>query len=245
MNARTYSNAYRSRRAALWGGMRDYAGGSAQAMAAAFVGFGAIINDMGLSVWQGMAASGVMALMPAQMAMVDLFQTGAGLTAILLAVAFISARLLPMSMSVMPLMRTTKGQRIALYIAAFPLASTSWAYATRRCPDMPEDQRLPYFLAFALSNIAIIVGATALGYGLADRLPAPLTAGLVFVTPVFFVLLFIAESAHRAGLFALALGAAVGPPAYLLTPEWSVLLTGLVAGSAGMAIGHTRNRSNG
>lgn len=225
------SAAFSSPRAAARGGLRDYAGGSAQAMAAAFVGFGAIVHDIGLTVWQGIAISGSMALMPAQMAMADLYHAGAGLVAILLAVAFIGARLLPMSMALMPLLRPSGRGRLVLYAAAFPLASTSWAYATRRCPTLPPDQRLPYFLGFALSNLAVIVAATALGYALADRLDESITAGLIFVTPVFFMLLFIAESPHRAGLFALALGAALGPPVYMLIPEWSVLLSGLAAGT--------------
>lgn len=236
------SIAYSSPRAAVFGGMRDYAGGSAQAMAAAFVGFGAIVNDIGLTLWQGMTASGAMALMPAQMAMADLYHAGAGLAAIALAVAFISARLLPMTMALMPLFRDGAHGRLALYTAAFPLASTSWAYATRRCPDLPPEQRLPYFLGFAVSNIAIIVAATALGYALAERLDASLTAGLVFVTPVFFMLLFIAESPHRAGLLALALGAVLGPAIYMVTPEWSVLLTGLAGGTIAFFLAPVRSR---
>jgi len=239
------AGAYASPRRALIGGMRDYAGGSAQAMAAAFVGFGATINDMGLSIWQGMTASGAMALMPAQMAMADLYHAGAGLAAILLAVAFISARLLPMTMALIPLLRVGKTRAPVLYAAVFPLASTSWAYSTRRCPDLPADQRLPYYLGFALSNLATIVAATALGFALASRLDTALTAGLVFVTPAFFMLLFIAESPHRAGLVALAIGAALAPPLYLLTPSWSVLLTGLAGGTAAFYLAPVRSRPRG
>ena len=211
-------------------------------MSAAFVGFGAIVNDVGLTLWQGLAAAGTMALIPAQMAMVDLYQAGAGLVAILLAVAFISARLLPMSMSLMPVLRDGTRRPWVLYLAAFPLASTAWAYASRHCPDLPPDQRLPYFLSFALANIGIIVVATWLGFALADWLPAEITAALVFVTPVFFVLLFIAESPHRAGLYALAFGAVAGPALYTVSPEWSVLLSGVTAGTLGFAVGRMGKR---
>lgn len=241
----TYPLAYESPRAAAFGGMRDYAGGSAQAMTAAFIGFGAIAHDIGLTPAQGVASSAAIALIPAQMAMADLMRGGAGLAAILLAVAFVSARLFPMSMAIMPMMRQGARRRWSLYVAAYPLASTSWAYAVRRCPAMPPDQRLPYFLAFALSNIAIISTGTALGYALAGEMPASVTSALVMVTPVFFVLLFIADSPHRAGIFALALGAALGPFILTLSPEWGLLGTGIVAGTLGYALGEIGRRWRG
>lgn len=217
--------------------MRDYAGGSAQAMAAAFLGFGAIANEVGLDLWQGLVATGIVALIPAQMAMADLYQHGAGLTAIMLAVAFIGARLMPMSMALMPMLREGARRPGILYFAAFPLASTSWTYAMRRCPDLPPDQRLPYFLAFAWSNVGIILVATSLGYVLADRVSPAVTGPLILVTPIFFMLLFIAESPHRSGLFALALGVPTAPLIHMVTPEWSLLLTGLVAGTLGFVLG--------
>ena len=234
---------FSSPRAAVLGALRDYAGGSAQAMTAAFVGFGAIVNDVGLTLWQGLASSGLMALVPAQMAMADLYRTGAGLAAILLAVAFISARLLPMSMSLMPLLREGARRPALLYLAAFPLASTAWAYGTRRCPDLPPDLRLPYYLTFAFANIAVIVLATWLGFALADRLPGSLTSALVFVTPVFFLLLFTAEAPNRACLYALALGVVAGPLLYEITPEWSVLLSGLAAGTLGFLLDQIGRRT--
>lgn len=241
----TYPLAYASPRAALIGGLRDYAVGSAQAMTAAFVGFGAIAHDIGLTLAQGMVMSPAIALIPAQMAMADLMRGGAGLVAILLAVAFISARLLPMSMALMPLLRQGARRRGILYFAAYPLASTAWAYAMRRCPAMPPDQRLPYFLAFAWANIAIITLGTALGYALADHLPVAITSALVLVTPVFFILLFISDSPHRAGIFSLALGGALGPPILTLSPEWGLLATGLLAGTLGFGLGGIRGRIGG
>lgn len=236
---------FASPRAAILGALRDYASGSAQAMTAAFVGFGAIVNDVGLTLWQGLASSGTIALIPAQMAMADLFRSGAGLLAILLAVAFISARLLPMSMSLMPLLREGTRRPALLYLAAFPLASTAWAYATRRCPDLPLDQRLPYYLAFAFANIGVIIFATWLGFALADWLPSGITAALVFVTPVFFMLLFTTEAPNRACHYALALGAIAGPLLYGFTPEWSVLLSGLAAGTLGFALDEIGRRVRG
>lgn len=232
----TYPLAYATPRAAIFGGMRDYAGGSAQAMTAAFVGFGAIAHDIGLSPAQGVITSPAIALVPAQMAMADLMRGGAGLAAILLAVAFISARLLPMSMALMPILRQGARRRGILYFAAYPLASTAWAYAMRRCPAMPPDQRLPYFLAFALSNITIITLGTALGYALADHLPVAITSALVLVTPVFFILLFISDSPHRSGILSLALGAVLGPPILTFSPEWGLLATGLLAGTLGFCL---------
>ena len=46
------------------------------------------------------------------------------------------------------------------------------------------------------------------------------------------MLVFAADARHRERGLALGLGAASGPLLYLASPDWGLLLTGLLAGSA-------------
>jgi hypothetical protein len=60
--------------------------------------------------------------------------------------------------------------------------------------------------------------------------PLPLTLALVFLNPLFFLLTF-AEVKPLANRLAIVLGGLLGPLTYLISPDHSLLITGLVGGS--------------
>ena len=231
---------YGSPRAAFAGGARDYVRLPAVAMAAGFVGFGAIVHDTGLDLVQAMATTAGMTQIPAQIVMVEMAQAGAGLTGVFLAVAFIGARLLPMAISLMPILRLGARGPIELYAGVHVLATMSWTHSMRRCPDLPLDQRMPYYWGIALANWVVVIAGTAVGHMLAGTVAPEILLGLVFLTPVFFLLLFVAESPDRSGVAALAFGAVLGPAIHLVSPEWSVLAGGILAGTAAFMLGAPR-----
>ena len=71
---------------------------------------------------------------------------------------------------------------------------TGWAASMRRCPELPHEQRLPWFVGFALTNWVACLVATAVGYLLAESMPPLVRQGLVFVGPLYFVLILTGET---------------------------------------------------
>ncbi len=108
---------------------------------------------------------------------------------------------------------------------------TGWAWAMQRCPELPQERRLPYFIGFAAACWAVSIVATAAGYFLAGWFPAPLRLGFVFLTPVYFFVILVGDARTALAAWALACGAAAGPLFHLVSPEWSVPLSGLVGGT--------------
>jgi predicted branched-subunit amino acid permease len=80
------------------------------------------------------------------------------------------------------------------------------------------------------------LGTTAIGYLLPGLLPASVTLGLVFLNPIYFMLIFAADARARARALALGFGAICGPLLHLVSPEWGLLATGLIAGTLAFAI---------
>ena len=79
-----------------------------------------------------------------------------------------------------------------------------------------------------------------------DFVPKPITLGLVFINPIYFLILFAGNLANRSWVYALGIGAVMGPQLHLITPEWGLLITGIVAGTAGHFLDQwvqTRDRS--
>ena len=223
---------YGSPRAAFVGGLRRALGVPVIVLASSYLGFGALVQQIGLTLWHGLFSTFTGWALPGQVALLELYAVGASLAVMAGAVALVNARLLPMTITLMPLLRGPGVPRWAYYVAAHWIAVTAWAAGQRDCPLLPERERLPYFLGMALLLWGSTLCTTAIGFLLADSVPAYVTLGLVFVNPIYFMLVFAAEVRARGRVIALVIGALLGPLFYLVTPDWSLPLTGLAAGSA-------------
>lgn len=227
---------------ALAGGFRDAIGVPALVIAASFIGFGSLCRESGLSIWLGLASTTTGWALPGQIALVELYATGASAAVILLAVALTNARLLPMTVVLMPVLRAPGRRRWRYYLAAHFVAVTSWTVAMQRCPAMPHERRLPYFVGFALLLWLATLAATAFGYLLAAHVPQYVTLGLVFLNPIYFMLIFVADFRQPERALALGLGAITGPLLHLVDADWGLLATGLLAGTGAFLITLWRQR---
>lgn len=220
-------------------GMRAAIGTPALVLGASYVGFGAFVHQAGFDLWQGLGSTTLGWALPGQIALVEIFAVGGSLIAAAIAVGLANARLLPMVLTLMPILRQDDPERkprLAHYLSAHFIALTGWANAMQRCPDMVPSQRLPYFLGFTTVIWLSTVIATAIGFHLVSVLPAPVTLGLVFLNPLYFMLLFVADLARRERGVALVIGAVLGPLFHLVSPDWGLLATGLVGGTLAFLI---------
>ena len=136
-----------------------------------------------------------------------------------------------MTVVLMPNLRAPGRPRWLYYAAAQLIAVTSWVLAMQRTPALAEKERLPYFLGLSLVLWGGCFVGTAVGYVLAGGLPHTLSLGLVFLNPLYFMLIFALDLRERSRLLALGAGAVLGPLFHLLSPDWGLLATGFVAGS--------------
>jgi predicted branched-subunit amino acid permease len=201
-------------------------------LAGAYVGFGSLCRESGFSLWLGLTSTATGWALPGQLALIELYSAGASLLVILAAVAMSNARLLPMTVTLLPLLRRPQTPAWRYYPYAHFVAMTGWAILMQRGPQMPRPLRLPFYLGLTVTFFSVTLAATAVGFFLAGLLPEPVSLGLVFINPLYFMLLFIADLRRRARALALGLGAVVGPLIHPLSPDWGLLLSGLIAGTA-------------
>ena len=224
-------------RPALLAGMRDSFGVPSAVLGAGYLGFGALALEHGFSLPLALFCTATIWALPGQIVLVELNSLGAAAAAILPAVMLTSARFLPMTMTLMPIVRQPHHRRRHLYPVAQLVAMTGWAAAMRRCPAMPPAERLPYFVGFALVNWVVCLAGTAVGFLASELLSHLVKVGLVFLNPVYFLLILSGEVRRPLWILALLTGAVAGPAMHLVTPEWSVLLAGVAGGTAAYAIG--------
>ena len=220
-------------RAAAW----EAFGAPALVLGASFVGFGSLVRVSGLTAGMGLFSTVTSWALPGQIALVELYAAGVSLTSLAAAVALTNVRLMPMVAALMPQLARPGLPRWKLYAAAHLVAVTGWVAAMRRAPSLPPDQRLSYLIGFSGTLWVTTMGCTLAGFLLADSVPPYVTLGLVFLNPIYFMLVLSADLKNRRRMLALVFGVIGGPLFHLLTPEWGLLITGVVAGTLAYVAG--------
>lgn len=211
---------------------------------ATFVGFGALARDVGLDLMQVVFVSATVFALPGQVVLVDQIGQGAALAATAFAVMLTAVRLLPLTVSLMPYLRGPGTARWMEFLLSHFVAITIWIESMRRLPALPAALRMPYYAGLAAALFTVNVFAAAIGYLLAAELPPALSAGLIFLTPVYFCLSLLAAARTHADLAAVVLGAIAGPVLFLLAPGFDLVLAGLVGGTAAYAGGRLWRRTS-
>jgi predicted branched-subunit amino acid permease len=201
-----------------------------------YVGIAALAHDFGFSVWWVAASTLLVWAAPAQVILVSALGTGATALETALAVALSSARLLPMVVSLLPLIKQQATPARSLLMPAHFTAVSMWIEAHRLLPALPRHSRISFVNGLGLSFMMAALIGTFIGYYLAASLPALLTAGLLFLTPMSFLISTVRNCRLPADWLALAFGIVLGP----LLAWWQIgldlLWTGIVGGLVAYAV---------
>ena len=224
---------------------RDFVWGLGRALAlpAWIVGFsllgvGSLARDAGHPIGAAVLSTVLIWAAPAQLILYGTLASGGLLVAAALAVALSAIRLLPMTLSIWPYLRRP-GQPLWLQLLmAHFVAATSWIDATRHLPGMEAERRVPYYLGFASACMAVSATMTALGFLLVSTLPGPLAAGLLCLTPLYFMISLVGSARDATDWLAIGLGIGLVPVAQLtIGKDFDLLATGLVGGTAAYLLG--------
>jgi predicted branched-subunit amino acid permease len=159
-----------------------------------------------------------------------MFISGSSMLAIGFAVTLTSTRFVTMVVTLFPQLHR-RDRNPLLYLWVHMLAMTAWAVSMREFPRMRAQHRLSYFIGLALPCWLISPLGTVFGYFVAGWVPTPVTLALVFINPLFFLLTFT-DVKPWANRLAIGLGCLLGPLFFMLDADSSLLLTGLIGGTA-------------
>lgn len=206
------------------------------------IGFGALARDAGLTLGHAAFIAASIYALPAQVVLADNVARGASLAAAAFAVTLTAVRLLPMTVSLMPLIRDGRSPRGLYVLAVHFVAITSWIEGNRRLPHLPAHLRLFFFIGIGLGMISLTITGGIIGHSLAGELPPVLSAALLFMTPLYFFLSLIATAQTGVDKLAIACGAALGPLFFVSVPGFDLMLAGLAGGTIAYFAGRRQRR---
>jgi predicted branched-subunit amino acid permease len=199
-----------------------------------YVGVGALAHDYGFSLVWVLLSTVVIWAAPAQVILLSaLFEAA-------LAVGLSGVRLLPMVVSLLALIKRPDTRARDLILPAHLTAVSMWVEALRLLPNIPREERIAFSNGLGFGFVVAALGGTLTGFYLAASLPALLTAGLLFLTPMSFLISTVRNSKHLVDRLALVLGLGLGPLLAYEQVGLDLLWTGAIAGSAAYGVHRLR-----
>ena len=226
------------RRALFLEGARQALTGPAYFVAVALVGVGGLAKAAGFPPAAAFVSTLLIWAGPAQVLFFGSIAAKTALSAVAVSITLSSIRLMPMVLSILPMLRAPGVGRRQLFMATHFVAVTVWAESLRRLPDIERAKRLPFFFGFAVACILTSAVFTQAGYYLTAALPKPLAVGVLFLTPVYFLSTLVRSARLPVDWFAMVFGFALAP----ITQAWvgggfDLLALGLIGGTGAYVCG--------
>lgn len=199
-------------------------------LVSAFIGFAGLAREAGLTLAQAVFMTGIVWALPGKVVLIGAILAGSGLPAAAFAVALSSVRLAPMVVALTPEMRTPRTRPWVLYLLSHFVAVTSWVLAMQNFARVPRPMRTVYYGGLGATLVLANMGVVAVVFMLAEKLPPPVAAALLFLTPIYFLTSLWGSARERASHVAMILGLACGPALHVLVPGFDLLAAGLLAG---------------
>jgi predicted branched-subunit amino acid permease len=203
-----------------------------------YTGIAALAHDFGFSLWWVMLSTVLIWAAPAQVIVVSALGGGATAIETALAVALSSARLLPMVLSLLPLLKRPETPTRALVLPAHFTAVSVWIEAFRLLPPLPRASRIAFTNGLGVGFMAAAHVGAILGFYLVGSLPPLMTAALLFLTPISFLISTVRNCRLVADWLALGFGIVLGP----MLARWDVGLDLLWTGIAGGTLAYGMHR---
>ena len=197
-----------------------------------YLGIGALAHDFGFTVTWALFSTLLVWAGPAQVILISTLGAGASLIEVAIAVGLSSVRLLPMVVALLPMIKRSGTRTWELLLPAHFTAVSMWVEALRLLPKQPREIRIAFCNGLGCGYGLTACTATVTGFYLAASLPPLMSAALLFLTPVAFLMSTLRNSRMLVDRLSLGFGFVLGP----LFAWWQIGLdlmwSGIAAGTA-------------
>ena len=198
---------------------------------ATYLGIGALAHDSHFSLGWTLGGTLLVWAGPAQIILISTLGSGATVLQAAVAVTVSAIRLFPMVVSVLPMIRTPQTRKRQLVLVAHFIAVTIWVECFRLLPRVPRERRIAYTHGLGTGLLIVCLIASAVGYGLAAKLPQLFAAAILMLTPLAFLLSTARNCRQLSDVLALVLGLALFPVVSMLHTGVDILISGISAGT--------------
>ncbi len=199
-------------------------------MGLSFFTFGTYLNSSGFNFLQSFLSSFFAFALPGQFVMAETLLSGGNLLNIFLAVLLTNARLFPMTVYLIPIIKNNNTPKWQLFLISHLVAATAWINMLEIKKKIKKKHRLAFFTGYAGFLWLNSVIFTLLGYLSSNFITKEILIGMVFFNPMYFLALTISNFKERKLYIIFFLSVFFMPIFYFISSDWSVLLSGVLSG---------------
>ncbi len=207
------------------------------ALGCCFIAIGALLKNIGFNIQESIFSTMLIYALPGSLVMAESILVGASLLSIFIAVWFVNARLYPMAVSLFPLMMDEGQPKWKYYLSCHFIAVSAWLIMKSNYETIDKKDRVDFWIGIGSATWSVAVFSTILGFYLSDYLNKDMLMGLAILNPIYFTCMMVGAMKKIQVALSVIFGAILGPVFYFFSPEWSILLGGLIAGSVAYLIG--------
>ncbi len=212
-------------------------GSPAVALGASFVAIGALLKNLGFSIQESIFSTFLTYALPGSLIMAESMFIGASLINIFIAVWLVNARLYPMTVSLMPLLMHKNQPRWKYYLSCHFIAVSSWLIMKQNYQKIDKEKRIDFWMGIGTATWSVAIFSTIIGYISSDFLNKDILIGMAIINPVYFICMMIGAMKTIQVSISVILGSVLGTAFYFISPEWCILIGGIVAGTIAFIIG--------
>ena len=220
---RTFDNHFKK-------GCRTALGIPGISLAASFFALGALFKNSGLNAMQSFLSTLIGFALPGQVVMAETLIVNGTLLNILIAVFLTNARLYPMTVNLVPVIRQNNRPRWHYYFLAHFIAVTSWVYMLSNYNKISKENRFSFFLGLGATLWVLSTIATVIGFYTAGIISKKVFVAIIFLNPIYFMCMIVSVLNKLHIILTVFLSIILAPILCLVTPDWSVLLAGVISG---------------
>ncbi len=207
------------------------------ALGCCFIAIGALLKNIGFNIQESIFSTMIIYALPGSLVMAESILIGASLLSIFIAVWFVNARLYPMAVSLFPLMMDKSQPKWKYYLSCHFIAVSAWLIMKSNYETIEKKDRVDFWIGIGSATWSVAVLATIIGFYLSDYLNKDMLMGLAILNPIYFTCMMVGAMKNIQVSLSVILGSILGPVFYFFSPEWSILLGGLVAGTVAYYFG--------
>ena len=207
------------------------------ALGCCFIAIGALLKNIGFNIQESIFSTMLIYALPGSLVMAESILVGASLLSIFIAVWFVNARLYPMAVSLFPLMMDDGQPKWKYYLSCHFIAVSAWLIMKSNYETIEKKDRVDFWIGIGSATWSVAVISTIVGFYLSDYLNKDMLMGLAILNPIYFTCMMVGAMKTTQVTLSVVLGAILGPIFYFFSPEWSILLGGLTAGSVAYLFG--------
>jgi len=207
------------------------------ALGCCFIAIGALLRNLGFNIQESIFSTMLTYALPGSLVMAESLLVGASLLNIFLAVWFVNARLYPMAVSLFPLMMHKDQPKWKYYFSCHFIAVSAWLIMKSNYKSIPKKERIDYWIGIGSATWSVAIIGTFIGFFFSEYLNKDIMMGLAILNPIYFLCMLVGASKTIQISLSVLLGAILGPIFYFISPEWSILLGGIVGGTSAYLIG--------